>query len=307
MHRQIWHLLPFFGKKLLVEITAADVKRFIDSKLGAGITPRGVNMKLIVLRSILRRNHLWEWIRPDLSMLRVGETPGKALTLPEENKLLGECLASNSRTIHLAVVLALCTGMRRDEIRLLQWKQIYLKDGYLTVGHSKTVNGTGRIVPLNNRAFKTLSAWADTFPKRSPEHYVFPIEKYAGSPIGNAPTIYGHDPTKPLKSWKAAWDRARIRSGVWIRFHDLRHTAITRMLEARVTLLEVAKIVGWSPSTMTLMAARYAHLNREVLRNAVAALEGPSKPKASKPGKDSPKRIGVKRQEIEKPAQRKRA
>ena len=99
----------------------------------AGITPRGVNMKLIVLRSILRRNHLWERIRPDLSMLRVGETPGKALTLPEENKLLGECLASNSRTIHLAVVLALCTGMRRDEIRLLQWKQIYLKDGYLTV------------------------------------------------------------------------------------------------------------------------------------------------------------------------------
>jgi hypothetical protein len=94
MHRQIWHLLPFFGKKLLVEITAADVKRFIDSKLGAGITPRGVNMKLIVLRSILRRNHLWEWIRPDLSMLRVGETPGKALTLPEENKLLGECLAT---------------------------------------------------------------------------------------------------------------------------------------------------------------------------------------------------------------------
>lgn len=74
-----------------------------------------------------------------------------------------------------------------------------------------------------------------------------------------------------------------------------------------MTILEVAKIVGWSPSTMTLMAARYAHLNREVLRNAVAALEGPSKPKASKPEKGSPKRIGVKRQEIEKPAQRKRA
>ena len=47
------------------------------------------------------------------------------------------------------------------------------------------------------------------------------------------------------------------------RFHDLRHTAVSRMLNAGTPIAKVAKIVGWSPATMVRMAARYGHFSLE--------------------------------------------
>lgn len=56
------------------------------------------------------------------------------------------------------------------------------------------------------------------------------------------------------------------------RFHDLRHTAVSRMLDAGVPIVKVAKIVGWSPATMVRMAARYGHFDLEELRSAVDSI-----------------------------------
>jgi len=56
------------------------------------------------------------------------------------------------------------------------------------------------------------------------------------------------------------------------RFHDLRHTAVSRMLDAGVPIAKVAKIVGWSPATMVRMAARYGHFALEELRSAVDSI-----------------------------------
>src|SRR5271170_484772 len=53
------------------------------------------------------------------------------------------------------------------------------------------------------------------------------------------------------------------------RFHDLRHTAISRMINAGVPITKVAKLVGWQPSTMVAMAGRYGHHGLEDLRSAV--------------------------------------
>ena len=56
------------------------------------------------------------------------------------------------------------------------------------------------------------------------------------------------------------------------RFRDLRHTAVSRMLDAGVPIAKVAKIVGWSPATMVRMAARYGHFTLEELRSAVESI-----------------------------------
>jgi hypothetical protein len=58
------------------------------------------------------------------------------------------------------------------------------------------------------------------------------------------------------------------------RFHDLRHTAVSRMLSAGIPIAKVAKIVGWSTSTMVLMAARYGHFSLNELRGAVESING---------------------------------
>jgi hypothetical protein len=57
-----------------------------------------------------------------------------------------------------------------------------------------------------------------------------------------------------------------------VRFHDLRHSAVSRMIAARVPLPIIAKIVGWAPGTMAKMAVRYGHFGIEELRGAVEAI-----------------------------------
>ena len=86
------------------------------------------------------------------------------------------------------------------------------------------------------------------------------------------PTVYDVDPTKAINSWKEAWEAAKQRADVTIRFHDLRHTVVTRMLEAGVPLSVVATILGWSPATTVRMFKRYGHIGAIAQSQAVEML-----------------------------------
>jgi integrase len=292
LKRGVSHLLAVFGKMLLIDITAADIKKYKGARLSAGASPRYVNMDLETVRAILRRFGQWERIRPDFSFYRLNEEFGFELPESDELRLLDECARSISRGLFTIVILALCTGMRRGEIKFLRWNQIFLTgEAYLIVGVSKTSTGRNRTVPLNARAVAVLIEWARHFPDRLPDYYVFPAEKYSLQPNGSAPVVYQHDPTKPMESLRVAWKAACRRAGIQMRFHDLRHTAVTRMLRARVPLTTVAQIVGWSPSTMYLMAKRYAHILQPEMRTAVAALEGTSRKPSRKSPTSSPREV----------------
>jgi integrase len=127
------------------------------------------------------------------------------------------------------------------------------------------------------------------------------------------PVVYDTDPSKPIGDIKEAWEGAKKRTRrhcpqcktgiladrpkpekgyaciecksemqelptglVSVRFHDLRHTAVTRMIAAGWPLPIIAKIVGWSAGTMAKMAARYGHFGIEELRGAVEAISSNS-------------------------------
>jgi integrase len=81
-----------------------------------------------------------------------------------------------------------------------------------------------------------LKLWAQQFPNREPEHCVFPAERYGASGDVFETTAYATDPTKPIASIKEAWESAKERAGLKCRFHDLKHTAVSRMLDAGVPI-----------------------------------------------------------------------
>ena len=89
-------------------------------------------------------------------MLPVHDDVGRAISSDEERRLLDACGNSRSRSLLPAVTVALSTGMRYSEIRLLRSNQIDLVSRLITVGPSKTESGTGRSIPLNERATATL-------------------------------------------------------------------------------------------------------------------------------------------------------
>ncbi|MGH9348766.1 MAG: tyrosine-type recombinase/integrase [Vicinamibacterales bacterium] len=277
--RNLKHLKPAFGSLLLIDITAEDIADYQKTRLKAGASPKTVNLEVGTLRAILRRHRLWAGMQPDVRMLSVHEAAGKALTEGEERRLLDACRSRRSRALLPIVTLALHTGMRRGEIQSLRWSQIDFLNRTLTVGTTKTAAGTGRVIPLNERALLTLQAWATNFPERSPEHYVFPSEHYGFAGNDRKPHAKTMDPTIPAGEIKTAWEAAKARAGVECRFHDLRHTACTRLLERGASLPIVASIMGWSAGTTAKMAKRYGHIGADVQRAALDALSETPQPR----------------------------
>jgi len=160
----------------------------------------------------MRRNRLWAEIQPDVRMLATRDDIGRAISPAEEAKLLEACGQSRSRSLLPAVTLALNTCMRYSEIRLLQWHQVDFGARALTVGKAKSDAGTGRVLPVNARAWAVLEFWASNFPDRTPAHYVFPAERYGAAGEGFKACTYNTDPTKPIGRWKEAWEAARRRA-----------------------------------------------------------------------------------------------
>lgn len=268
------HLKTSFYRMLVSDIQATDVNRYQQKRLAEKASPKTVNLEIGTLRAILRRNKVWSNIQQDIRMLPTRDDVGKALTVDQETALLVACLESRSRSLHVIVTLALSTCMRYSEIRLLNWRQIDLEKRLLIVGKSKTEYGTGRGIPLNDRAHTALTTWATKFPKRDPDHYVFPFEKYGAAGDDFVPKTYNTDPTKPIGNWKEAWEKAKKRAQVECRFHDLRHTGCTRLLEGGVPYPVVASIMGWSAATTIRMAKRYGHIGQSIQRQAIELLNG---------------------------------
>jgi integrase len=286
------HLLPELGRKLICDIEVPEIARYQQKRLEDEASPKTINLEIGTLRAILRRAGQWARLQPDVKMLPTRDDVGRAITPDEEAALLKACARSRSRSLVPFVILAIETGARYGVVRTLQWGNVDLENRCLKWGKDKTASGTGRLVPLSQRASAALSFWATHFPERKPEHYVFPAERYGAGGDEFSPKAYHVDPSKPIGNIKEAWEAAKLRAGkilkgnsegrdvtepvraLGCRFHDLRHTAVSRMLNAGIPIAKVAKIAGWSPATMVRMAARYGHFSLDELRGAVESISG---------------------------------
>jgi integrase len=143
-HDNLRHAFPHFSEKLLCHVEARDIDSYQKARLSEGAAPKTINLEVGTLRAVLRRYGQWTYLRPDVRMFPTHEECGYALTPLEEEALLKACLMSRSRSLYVAVTLALMTAMRLREIRLLTWKQIDLVGATATVGESKTPASTGR-------------------------------------------------------------------------------------------------------------------------------------------------------------------
>ena len=236
-----------------------------------GAAQKTVSLEIGTPRAMMLHYDLdsnWSSIRKKIK-LKKARNLGRVITAVEETVLLQECRSSRSRSLYVAVVLAFETCMRYSEIRLLSWHNADLARRVITVGKSKTDAGEGRVIPLTRAAYETLRIWAATFPDRKPNHFVFPSEQY-----GQGAAVYRTDPTRPIGTWKEAWEAAKRRAGVECRFHDCRHTGCSRLLDAGVSHPVVAEIMGWSSSTAIRMIKDvYGHIGLSAKQRAMELVE----------------------------------
>ena len=158
------HLLPELGRKLICDIDARDIARYQQKRLDESASSRTVNLEVGTLRAILKRSGQWARLQPEVKMLSTRDDVGRAITAKEESALLQACSQSRSRSLVPFVTLAIETGARYGVIRTLQWGSVDFENRCLKWGKDKTAAGTGRMVPLSQRAIAALSFWATPLP-----------------------------------------------------------------------------------------------------------------------------------------------
>ena len=94
--------------------------------------------------------------------------------------------------------------------------------------------------------------------------------------------VSNYDPTKPIGSWRTAWRTLTKQAGLpGLRFHDMRHQAVTELLERGVPEQTVMEIAGHVDPRML---KRYSHVRLETKRKALEVLSRrPSQPVSGAP------------------------
>lgn len=165
------------------------------------------------------------------------------LLADEEKRLLDACTGPREY-LRPIIILAVNTGMRRGDLLSLTWQQVDFERGLIFVPNRKAGEGRGHHLPMNSAVRAELVALS--------------LKRRKGERIFGVVEI------------KRAWATACRLAGITgLRFHDLRHTAATRLADAGADAFTIAAILGHSSIQMS---ARYTHATDERKRRVLEAI-----------------------------------
>ena len=168
--------------------------------------------------------------------------------------------------MYCAAILAANTSMRGVEVKHVRRKDVDLEKRVVRIRTSKNETSK-RIIPLNESAFDAVQRMvirADTLGFNEPDHYLWCASRH-----------HKLDPTKPASQWDGAWRALRKAAGLpGLRFHDLRHTVVTRLLEAGEPDHVVESITG---HLSRRMLEHYSHIRLNAKKAALDWLDQATK------------------------------
>lgn len=235
------NLLPAFGNLKLDKINFNSITRYQKIRLDNGLKPATINRELACLRHIFNIAIKQEAFNSDnpvskVKFLKENNKVERILTYEEEILLL----KNSPPHLKPIIITALNTGMRKSEILHLKWKHIDNDKKIIILEASNTKSNRKRKIPLNSKMIEILSC-----------------QKVI---TGNYEYVFLNSRSLPFKdqnSIKTCFNNACKNSNInGLRFHDLRHTAATRMLENGANIVAVSSILGHSSLSITM---RYVH------------------------------------------------
>jgi integrase len=239
---QLANLNRILGEnKFITDLTGADIIGYRARRKGEGVTNSSVNRELQALRAALRfaARHYGQPV-PNIEWkgLFLKEPAGRTNFLsPEQFRQLSELCDDELRTI---ILIAVATGLRRDNIESLTWEQVNLDQARASV---ILKGGKAHSVKLNP---SVIAALARTAPEAR----------------------HGKVFTQPNR--RKRWEATVKASGLTdFRFHDLRHTFASWARLAGADIADVKEALAHSDISMTM---RYAHITPATHRTAFDAV-----------------------------------
>lgn len=256
--QRLKHLLPFFGDRLLQEITPALVEAYKQKRRaepswryrGELIKPGTVNRELACFKTVfakaMKNGKAERHPAQGVKLLKEDNIRDRVLSEEEYHRLLDQAPA------HLAPIIKLAyhTAMRQGEILGLTWDQVDLKEGFIRLAGADCKTQEGRLVPLSQEMVKTFKA----LPRGLPAIKVF---TYKG---------------RPLRSIRGSFTTACQAAGIeGFSFHDFRHTAINNW---RLQGHDYFRIMAASGHKTMAVFKRYSTVSKAELKALVGEKTG---------------------------------
>jgi integrase len=265
-------LSSFFADMPLNKITIGNIRAYQNQRKDEdGVGAVAINHEVGLLRQILTEAGLWKEIKPYYHAVR-GNDDERGVALSEEDLAkLFKTARKDTRwevALHASILSAQSTA-GPGEIKNLRLRDIDLTGVIPIIYICKGTKNQYRVrtLPLNKAASVSVRFLMERAAEKGsvePDHYLLPHRARVRGE--------GYDPTRHQGHWNKAWNRMRNAAGFPnLRQYDLRHTAITRLLEnPHIPERVVVEIAG---HVSNKMLTRYSHQRIEAKRVALAALD----------------------------------
>lgn len=233
MRKLAW-LQQFLRGRVVAEITRDEIFAIGEYKK-AESSGSTANRYLALIRSILRKACLeWEWIdkAPQVKLYKEPKRRVRWITPAQVKHLLAQ-LPKHQRDITL---FALATGLRQSNVMKLTWDRVDFERGTAWI--------PGDVAKGEEDIHVSLSRLSDEVLRRQLGKHRERVFTYAGKPINQANT----------KAWRNALKRTGIENFRW---HDLRHTWASWLVQNGTPLYDLQEMGAWQSAEMV---RRYAHL-----------------------------------------------
>jgi integrase len=250
------HLERYFENMTLADITPKVISDYITKRRNESASASTINKEYCMLSKAFNLAvKQWEWcyINPCSKVPKEKENNKitRWLTSHEEKRLLEASKGYLREQLVEIITLAMHTGMRLEEILNLKWGDIDLFRKVIIV--LRTKNKDPKTLPINQTVYELLLRKSKVINMTG---YVFTTSNGTKISARNL-----------QREFYKALKKANIQN---FRFHDLRHTFATRLVQSGEDIYKVAKLLGHRDISTT---QRYAHHCPESLRTSVNVLD----------------------------------
>jgi integrase len=253
------------GHLFLSDITRVDLSETLFKWKAKGLSGKkqgasSINNHLSSISCVLTKLVRWGWLNTnlarDVERESLPPTRGRYLEKEELSALLVACKQSTWEPLYLVVLLAITTGMRKNEIRFLKWADIKLGENVLYITCiSRTKNKAPRKVSLCSAVVELLRTHAKV--RRLDSEYVFPSEIKPSVPFDFKKHWEAARDVSAVTGTRLQYGKAGIPQNEKFRFHDLRHSHASFLAMLGYTTAQIAASTGHSGPTVN----RYIHLS----------------------------------------------